>query len=71
MSQAHLVSLKDIKDTLNTIEDGQIVQFDGALCTQTRVGEQTISIVEVKVAFIKPEKDSGETPDSRGNAETS
>ena len=70
MPQSHLVSLQDVKDILNTIEDGQLVQFDGALCTQTRLGDQTISIVEAKVAFIQKDTDGdNKSPDAGGDAQ--
>jgi hypothetical protein len=51
MLDAELMSFKKAKEMINTIAEEQIIQFEGATLTQCKAGEQTISTMEVKIAF--------------------
>lgn len=59
MLDVDLVSFKKAKELINSVEDEQIVQFEGATLTQCKIGEKTVSTVEVKIAFVSPEKSEG------------
>lgn len=50
-----LVPFAKVKELINSLEESEIVQYDGAFCTQkSGIGssDDEISIVEVKLAYV-------------------
>lgn len=60
MARTSLVPFDKVKEIINSLDKSEIVQYDGAFCTQTSTigsSNDEISVVEVKIAFIKKETD--------------
>ena len=56
MAQTTLVPFTSVKEILNSLLESEIVQYDGAFCTQKSgmgSSDDEVSIVEVKIAFVK------------------
>lgn len=66
MITSNLLPFSKVKDIINNISEEQIVQFDGAVCSQFVQHGTNVNIVELKIGFT-PSKNSSEVVDGKSD----